>query len=94
MFQRKPTRVQVGMIALIAIAFFALLGFAVPEVAGILSPGEEDTFSEFIWDLPLWAVVAVSTVFAVVALIAAWASIHFFEGWVARRKKEKSASKR
>lgn len=77
------------MIALLTIALAAIVAFAVPEVAGIISPGAEDTFSEWVWDLPLWAVLSISLVFSVVAVIAAWAGVHFIEGYVTRRRKER-----
>lgn len=89
-YQRKPTRKQTGMIATLAVALAALLGFALIEIGGIVSLEGEDTFSEWVWDLNLGWVIAISVVFAVVAIIAAWAAIHFIEGYVARRRRERS----
>lgn len=78
------------MIACIATAFLALAVFVVPEVVGIINPASEDTFSEWVWDLRLPGVIAISAVFMVVAIIAAWAAVHFIEGWVERRRRERS----
>ena len=88
-FRRRPTTVQWVMIGALSAAFVSIAVFVVPEVVGILSSSSEDTFSEWVWDLELPGVIAISLVFAVVAIIAAWASVHFIEGWVARRRRER-----
>lgn len=88
-YQRKATKVQVLMAVLIGVCFLSLVGFAIPEIAGIISPELEDTFSEFIWDLPLAVVIPITVVFLIVGVIASWAGVHFIEGWVERRKHER-----
>lgn len=85
----KPqTAKQWWTIAGVTIMYFGFIVFAIPEVLGILDPAPEDTFSEWVWDLPLWGTLFFVVTFAVVALIGAWASIHFVEGYVARRRRE------
>lgn len=81
-----PTPIQKVMIALLAVAAVAVGLFAVPEIAGVISPAAEDTFSEWVFDLPLPAVLAISTVFALVGAVAVWAAGHFLEGWKRRRR--------
>ena len=85
--QRKPTRVQKAMIFLMALAFTALLLWAIPELIGVVSPAAEDTYSEWVWDLPLWAVLVIAGLHAVAGLLFVWSAGHFIEGY--RRRKEK-----
>ena len=88
-FRRRPTRVQWVMIALMAIAFAALLLWVVPEVLGIASPEAEDTFSEWVWDLPLPAVVLIALLFGIAGVLFVWSAGHFIEGYRRRRGIEK-----
>lgn len=85
MRQRYPTGIQKVMIALLGVAALSIGMFALPEIAGIFSPELEDTFSEWVWDLPLVAVLVISSVFASVGAIAIWAAGHFLEGWQRRK---------
>jgi hypothetical protein len=77
------------MIVLMAVAFAALLLWVIPEMLGVLSPNVEDTFSEWVWDLPWWAIGAVSILFVTAGLLMIWSVGHFWEGYVDRRRKEK-----
>lgn len=88
MRQVKPTRVQKVMIALMSGAIGLLALWLIPELAGVLSPEAEDTFSEWVWDLPLAAVIAISLLFVVIGVTFTWAAGHFIEGWRARRGEE------
>lgn len=75
------------MIALMGLAFGALAAFLVPELIGVLSPGTEDTFSEWVWDLPTWAVWVVSVLFVLAGVPLIWAAGHFLEGNSRRKPK-------
>lgn len=88
-FRVKPTRVQVLMIALMVIALTSLLAWVVPELIGVFSPTAEDTYSEWVFDLPLWAVLTIVGVQVVVGLAAIGSSWHFLEGWGRRRRLER-----
>lgn len=88
-FQRNPTRTQVVMIVLMATAFLALTIWAIPELVGVLSPESEDTYSEWVWDLPLWAVLTIATLHVIAGVLLVWSAGHFLEGYSARRKQEK-----
>ena len=52
--QRKPTKVQKKMIGLMGGAFGLMFLWLIPELQGIFSSGTEDTYSEWVFDLPLW----------------------------------------
>lgn len=83
-FQVKPTGVQSLMIALMGLAYAALFIFTIPEVRGILAGGEEDTYSEWVWDLPPWAVYAIAAVHLIAGIALVWSSGHFIEGMIRR----------
>lgn len=85
--RRAPTKVQVLMIVLMGIAFTALLLWAVPEVIGVVSPEAEDTYSEWVWDLPFWGVLLVAGLHGVAGVLFVWSAGHFIEGWSRRRRK-------
>ncbi len=89
MFQRKPTRVQLIMIILMGIAFGALLVFLVPELIGVVNSTGEDTYSEWVWDLPLPAVISIAVLHGLAGVAFVWSAGHFIEGWSRRRRKEK-----
>jgi hypothetical protein len=91
MFQRRPSRVQVLMIALMGLAAAALAGWAIPELIGVFTECTECTYSEWVWDLPLWAVLLITVVQAVVGIAAIWSGGHYLEGWARRRKLERQA---
>ncbi len=85
MKQRKPTKPQQAMIALMAIAFTSLALWLIPEVQGIISKKPEDTYSEWVWDLPLWATLTIAAFHLVAGVLFVWSAGHFIEGWQARR---------
>lgn len=87
MVQREPTEVQKWMIGLMGCALLFFGAWLVPETVGVLSSGSEDTFSEWVWDLPLWAVLTASAISGLIGFLAVWAAGHFIEGWARRRKK-------
>lgn len=77
MRQVAPTRSQKIMLFFMSMILAGLIGFTIVEVRGILSPLPEDTFSEWVFDLPTWAILVIDVPFVAVAVIAGWASIHF-----------------
>lgn len=83
--QRKPTRVQKTMIGFMAAAFTSLFLWLIPEVQGIVSKKPEDTYSEWVWDLPLWAVLVIAGLHLVAGILFVWSAGHFLEGWSMRR---------
>lgn len=85
MKQRKPTPVQSLMIVLMGFAYFTLAVWLVPEIRGVLSAAKEDTFSEWVWDLPQWAVLSIAVFHLVVGVLFVWSSGHFIEGYLGRR---------
>ena len=88
--QRKPTSVQKKMIYLMGGAFGFLFIWLVPELQGVISSGEEDTYSEWVWDLPgIWMYV-VSALHAVAGVAFVWSAGHFIEGYKRRRNREKN----
>lgn len=91
MFQRKPSKVQKLMIALMGIAFAALLIWLVPELIGVLSPAAEDTYSEWVWDLPFGPLLGIVLLHGVAGILMIWSAGHFIEGYRRRRRKEQNA---
>ena len=89
MFRRTPTRRQWVMIVLMAIAFAALLLWLIPEFMGVFSADVEDTYSEWVWDLPLWALLVLSGFQAVIGLVMIASIWHYLEGWARRRRIER-----
>lgn len=89
MFRRAPTKVQKLMIVLMAIAFGALGIWLIPELIGVFSPAAEDTYSEWVWDLDLWAVLSIAGVHGIAGVVLVWSAGHFIEGYSRRRKLEK-----
>lgn len=89
----KPTRVQWLMIGLMAVAFGALLVWTVPELIGVFSPDQEDTYSEWVWDLPLWGTLIIVTLHGIAGVLLIWSAGHFLEGRSARRKIEKRSER-
>lgn len=85
MRQRRPTRVQKLMIVYMVVAFSSLFMWLIPEVSGILSKKPEDTYSEWVWDLPLWGMLAISFLHLVAGILFVWSAGHFIEGFNARR---------
>lgn len=83
-YQVKPTKVQGLMIGLMMLAYTALLIFTVPEVKGILAGGQEDTYSEWVWDLPTWAVLTIAVIHLIAGIALVWSSGHFIEGMIRR----------
>ncbi len=85
MRQRQPTPVQSLMIVLMGFAYFTLSIWLVPEIRGVLSVAKEDTYSEWVWDLPQWAVLSIAAFHLIAGVLFVWSSGHFIEGWSARR---------
>ena len=73
------------MAACIGVAFLAFFVFLIPEIIGVISPAAEDTFSEWVFDLPIGWILVISVLFAVAGLALIWAAGHFIEGWRRRR---------
>lgn len=88
-FRRSPTRPQTVMIALMTVAFGALLLWLIPELIGVFSEEREDTYSEWVWDMPLWFVVTLSAFQGLIGLVMIASIWHYLEGWVRRRRKER-----
>jgi len=88
MFQRHLTRAQWIMIVLMGIAFAALIGWLVVELSGIFGGTAESTFSEWVFDLHISAVIAVALLFVVTGILFVWSAGHFIEGYARRRRIE------
>lgn len=88
-YQRKATPVQKLMVTLMGIAVGALLLWAVPELMGAFSPEAEDTYSEWVWDLPLGAIWAIVSFHVVAGIAFIWSAGHFLEGYKRRRDRER-----
>lgn len=88
MFQQDPTPVQRIMIALMAVAFIALMLWLVPELIGVFDPATEDTFSEWVFDLSFGPVLSISVLFIFTGVAFVWAGGHFLEGYKRRRRIE------
>ena len=82
--QVKPTGVQAVMAALMGVAYLALIIFTIPELRGVVSGTEEDTYSEFIWDLPPAIVYTVAFIHLVAGIALIWSAGHFIEGMLRR----------
>lgn len=85
MKQRKATGVQNLMIGLMLIVWGSLFMWVVPEVRGIFNPADEDTYSEWVWDLPLWAVLTIAGLHLIAGVLFVWSAGHFIEGYMGRR---------
>lgn len=83
--QRKATRRQRLLVWLMGGALGFLGVWTVPEVIGILSDNAEDTYSEWVWDLPAWGVASVTAAHGLVGVLFVWSAGHFVEGWLSRR---------
>lgn len=77
MRQRKPTRSQWWMIGFMVLIIIGLFGFAFFEIRGIIDPAPEDTFSEWVFDLPTWANLLISSVSIALGAILSWSAIHY-----------------
>ncbi len=87
-FRRKPTEVQGVMIALMASVFVLLGVWLVPELIGVFSHGTEDTYSEWVFDLPTLWMFTIAAAHLIVGVVFVWSAGHFVEGYKARRKQE------
>jgi len=65
------------MIFFMLLIIVGLAGFVFWEVKGIIDPALEDTWSEFVFDWPIWANVTLGLVSIVVAVFAAWSAVHY-----------------
>ena len=88
-FRRAPTKVQALMVGLMVIALTALLAWVVPELIGVFSENAEDTYSEWVWDLPFWGVATIVVLQCIAGLLLIGSSWHFLEGYGRRRRIEK-----
>ena len=88
-YQRRPTTVQTVMIVCMGVAFGALFIWLVPELLGAFSPAAEDTYSEWVWDQPLWQVLTIASLHMVAGIAFIWSAGHFIEGWKRRRDDER-----
>ena len=70
-----------------AVAVVSLVTFAVIELVGVFNVTPEDTFTEWVADLELWAVLAIGGFSALVGVFAIWSMGHYLEWWGARRRK-------
>lgn len=77
----KPTKSQKAMIALMAVVWASLALWLIPEVRGVFNPNVEDTYSEWVWGLPLWAVLTLAVFHVVAGVLFIWSAGHFIEGW-------------
>ena len=84
-YRRAPTAPQRRLIVYMLAAVVAMAFWTEVEVRGVLSPAEEDTYSEWVWDLPAPVVGGFAVFHALVGLVSSWAALHFIEGHVARR---------
>lgn len=76
------------MLALMGAVAVLLIVWAVYEIRGIVSPQGEDTYSEWFFDLPLWALIPLSILHLTAGILFVWSSLHFVEGWIRRRQHE------
>jgi len=83
-FQKKATAVQASMVTLMAVVFASLFVFLIPEIRGIVAGGEEDTYSEWVWDLNPWAVYTIATLHILAGVAFIWSGGHFIEGMLRR----------
>ena len=83
--QVKPTPVQKLMILYMGILWTSAFMWLIPELRGIFARGYEDTYSEWVWDLPLWLVLVIAALHLVGGVLMIWSAGHFIEGWIARR---------
>lgn len=66
-------------------AYTTLLIWVVPELMGVFNPATEDTYSEWVWDLPAWAVITIAVLHFIAGAVFLWSSVHFIHGWWVRR---------
>jgi high-affinity Fe2+/Pb2+ permease len=89
-YLRKATTPQKWMIVLMGIAVGALIPWTVIELIGALDGKQnENTYSEWVWDLPIAAVLAIVAVQLLAGVAAIASTWHFLEGWARRRRRER-----
>lgn len=91
-YQRDPTPAQWVMIICIAVILVALIIFGIWEINGILSGIPEQTFSEWVWDLEVWALIPFTAVSMVLTIVLGWFTLHIWEGYISRRRRERKDS--
>lgn len=89
--RRTATKAQALMVWLMGVAIAALLGFGVVEMMGVVDAAPEDTYTEWIADLPAAVIVGVTIVHVVAGILFIWSAGHFWE-WYGRRRGEERAS--
>jgi len=78
------------MIVLLAVALIFIAWWTVIELTGAFDgTQDEDTFSEWVWDLPLWSVLLISAVQIIIGYAAIASTWHYLEGWARRRRRER-----
>lgn len=82
---RRMTKPQKWLAFLMTLVFLVLAVWLIPEIAGVLDPAAEDTYSEIIFDLPLGWVLLISLLHLVAGVVFVWSAGHFIEGY--RRRK-------
>lgn len=87
-FRVSPTKKQIPMVILMAIVWISLFLWVIPEIFGVISPEFEDTYSEWVWDLPIWGLLVIVFLHVVAGILLLWSAGHFVEGYVRRRRKE------
>ena len=83
------TRGQWVMVILMAVFWASALFWAYPEMLGVLSDATEDTYSEWVWDLPFWATAGITLLHVIGGVLLLGSAWHFLEGWGRRRRIEK-----
>ena len=76
-----------------SIAFGSMLLWAIPELIGSFSPEAEDTYSEWVWDLPFFWLMVIVGLQTIAGLLMIGSNWHFIEGYFRRRKIEKNRRK-
>lgn len=77
------------MIGLMASSILLLLIWSAVELVGVFSDASEDTYSEWVFDLPLWGVLIIVGLHLIWGFLLIGSAWHFLEGWGRRRKIEK-----
>ena len=82
-------KAQWVMVILMTIFWVSALVWVVPELIGVFSEAAEDTYSEVIWDLPIWAMLTVTGLHILGGVLLLGSAWHFVEGYGRRRRIEK-----
>jgi len=88
-FLKSPTTPQKWMIALMGMSVFLLLLWTVIELIGVFNRRPEDTYSEWVFDLHVFWVIAIVLFHLVWGFLLIGSAWHFLEGWYRRRRIER-----